>query len=233
VALAGGWSAAVSVRARGLTKTYGDVVALAPIDVDIDDGDRVSLVGHNGSGKTTFIRLMAGLLDASDGEVAIAGHAAGSHGARAALSYLADQPVFYDDLSVREHLEYVARLHGVDDWAPRADELLAAVGLTARADDLPVTFSRGLRQKAAICLAFVRPFDVLVVDEPFVGLDPAGRDALLALFDQAHAAGATLVVATHELSTVARSRRVIALRDGEVAFDGPTTDADLAALVGT
>ena len=221
------------VVATGLTKEYGGVVALAPLDLTIDAGDRVSLVGHNGSGKTTFIRLAAGLLDPSGGEVAIAGHPAGSMDARRTLSYLADQPVFYDDLSVREHLEYVARLHGREDWEAHADHLLEVVGLAARADDLPVTFSRGLRQKAAICLAFVRPFEVLVVDEPFVGLDAAGRDALMHLFDEAHGAGATVVVATHELATVARSRRVVALRDGEVASDGPTGEADLAALVAT
>ena len=222
-----------AVVATELSKEYGGVVALAPLDLVIDAGDRVSLVGHNGSGKTTFIRLAAGLLDATGGEVTVGGHPAGSMEARRALSYLADQPVFYDDLSVREHLEYVARLHGREDWEPYAAHLLDVVGLTARADDLPVTFSRGLRQKAAICLAFVRPFEVLVVDEPFVGLDTAGREALLQLFDEAHDAGATLVVATHELGTVARSRRVVALRDGEVAFDGLTGDADLAALVGT
>jgi ABC-type multidrug transport system ATPase subunit len=220
-----------AVTADGLTKEYGGVIALAPLDLTVAPGQRVSLVGHNGSGKTTLIRMLAGMLEPSAGSARIGNHSAGSLPARAALSYLADQPVFYDDLSVREHLEYVARLHGVDDWEPRAEHLLQAVGLTPRADDLPLTFSRGLRQKAAICLALVRPFEVLVVDEPFVGLDAAGREALLALLDEATAAGSTLVVATHELATVARSHRVVALRDGEVAYDGPTGEADLAALV--
>jgi ABC-type multidrug transport system ATPase subunit len=220
-----------AITTERLTKEYGGVVALAPLDLHVAAGERLSLVGHNGSGKTTLIRMLAGTLEPSGGSARVAGHEAGSLPARAALSYLADQPVFYDDLSVREHLEYVARLHGATDWAPRAERLLDAVGLAHRADDLPLTFSRGLRQKAAICLALVRPFEVLVVDEPFVGLDAAGRDALLALLDEASAAGSALVVATHELATVARSHRVVALRDGEVAFDGPTGEADLAALV--
>jgi ABC-type multidrug transport system ATPase subunit len=217
----------VAVRTDGLAKSYGDAAALSPIDLEVREGDRVAIIGHNGSGKTTLLRMLAGLLDASEGHAEIAGNAPGSIPARAALSYLADQPVFYDDLSVIEHLEYIARLHGVDDWRPLADELVERVGLTARIDDLPTTFSRGLRQKAAICLAFVRPFEVLIVDEPFVGLDTPGRNALLALFDDARTHGRTLLVATHELTTVATSDRVIALRSGEVVYDGgPDTDLD-------
>ncbi len=162
----------------------------APLDLVVPAGQRVSLIGHNGSGKTTLIRLLTGMLEPSAGSASVAGHPAGSIEARAALAHLADQPVFYDDLSVREHLEYVARLHGRAEWEQRADELLEVIGLTDRADDLPSTFSRGLRQKAAICLAFVRPFEVMVVDEPFVGLDRAGREALLGLFRVAHGDGA-------------------------------------------
>jgi ABC-type multidrug transport system ATPase subunit len=174
--------------------------------------------------------MLSGLLDPSHGTAKVAGEVAGSVGARAALSYLSDQPIFYDDLSVIEHLEYVARLHGREDWTDTAHDLLERFDLTDRADDLPITFSRGLKQKAAICLAFVRPFQVLVVDEPYVGLDARGRDELLDLFDDAHALGRTLLVATHELTTVAASERVVALRDGHLAYDGPP-DTDLGALV--
>ena len=95
--------------------------------------------------------------------------------------------MFYDDLTVWEHLEYVAKLHGTDGWEQHAADLLELLGLTDRGDDLPTTFSRGLRQKAAIAIAFVRPFELLLVDEPFVGLDQPGREALLELFDRAHA----------------------------------------------
>ena len=155
----------------------------------------------------------------------------GSIEARRAVSYLADTPTFYDDLSVWEHLEYTARLHNVVEWEQRATELLTSLGILDRANDLPSRFSRGLKQKAAIAIAFVRPFKLLLVDEPFVGLDADGKDALLELFDQASAAGATLVVATHELSFVARTQRTIALRDGRVIFDGSSADAEARGLV--
>ncbi len=218
------------IEAHGLTKQYGGATALAPTDLTVPPGQRITLIGHNGSGKTTLIRMLAGLLEPSDGSATVAGHPLGSIEARAALSYLSDEPVFYDDLTVWEHLEYVARLHGTDDWEQHAVDLLDAVGIVDRADDLPATFSRGLKQKAAIAIAFVRPFDVMVVDEPFVGLDRTGRVALLELFRSAHADGAALLVATHELSSVADSERVIALSGGVLTFDGPAADADVNAL---
>ena len=214
-----------------LTKDYGDRPALLPLDMEVPQGQHVALVGHNGSGKTTLLRMAAGLLDPSGGEARIGGHLAGSKGARTALSWLSDTPTFYDDLSLWEHLEYVARLHGVSEWADAAERLLTRLHLGDRRDDIPTTFSRGLRQKAAIAIALIRPFDVLLVDEPFVGLDEAGKNALLELLDEAAAAGATLLVATHELAFVQRVQRLLALRDGALVFDGAPAETDVHALV--
>jgi ABC-type multidrug transport system ATPase subunit len=219
-----------AIETVGLAKRYGDAPALWPLDLRIETGERVSLIGHNGSGKTTLMRMLVGMLEPTEGTATIAGHPIGSIEARAAVSYLADQPVFYDDLTVWEHLEYVARLHGTDDWEQQAVDLVDMVGLMDRVDDLPMTFSRGLKQKAALTMAFVRPFDAMLIDEPFVGLDRLGREALLELLTLAHGDGATLVVATHELSSVKESSRLIALSGGEVTYDGDPTSADLAAL---
>jgi ABC-type multidrug transport system ATPase subunit len=220
-----------ALSALGLTKMYGDRPALAALDLHVPHGESLALVGHNGSGKTTFLRLAAGLLDASDGSVLIDGHPAGSLPARAALAYLSDSPTFYEDLSVWEHLEYVARLHGHDDWEQDGADLLDHLGLYDRADDLPTSFSRGLRQKASIAVAFIRPFDVLLVDEPFVGLDASGKAALLDLLAEAHAAGRTLLVATHELSFLETVARCVALRDGELLYDGTSRGIDVLSLV--
>jgi ABC-2 type transport system ATP-binding protein len=219
-----------TIETAGLAKRYGDAPALWPLDLRVGAGERISLIGHNGSGKTTLMRMLVGMLEPSEGTATIAGHPIGSIEARAAVSYLADQPVFYDDLTVWEHLEYIARLHGTDDWEQQAVDLVDMVGLMDRVDDLPTTFSRGLKQKAALTMAFVRPFDVMLIDEPFVGLDRLGRDALLELLSLAHGDGATLVVATHELSSVKESSRLIALSGGELTYDGDPTTADLAAL---
>lgn len=217
--------------ASGLTKSYDDLVALAPLDLTLRHGELAVLVGHNGSGKSTFLGLCAGLLEATAGELLVALQPAGSFEARGATSYLPDQPVLYDDLSVVEHLEYVARLHGVEDWEARGHQLLDRLGLAHRADDLPSRFSRGLRQKTAIALALVRPFDLLLVDEPFVGLDPQGRAAMVELLAESHAGGAAVIVATHQLDFVQRAERCLALRDGDLVFDGPANGADVDQLV--
>ena len=216
---------------RQLTKTYGDRPALEPLTLHVDSGAKVALVGHNGSGKTTLMKMAAGLLDTTDGTVKIGRHPAGSQEARRLLSWLSDTPTFYDDLSLWEHLEFVARLHGVKQWEDRAEQLLDQIGLTPRRDDIPTTFSRGLRQKAAITLAFIRPFKLMLVDEPFVGLDEPGKQALLTMFQAASQRGATMLIATHELSFVTRVGRLLALRDGAMVYDGAPADTDVHALV--
>lgn len=215
---------APALAATDLSKDYGDGPALNAVTLTIETGERVALVGHNGSGKTTLLRIAAGLLEATSGRLQIFGASPADIDARRRLSYLSDTPVFYDDLSVWEHLEYTARLHGVADWIDHATELLVNLGIDTRADDLPSRFSRGLKQKAAIATAFVRPFDLLLVDEPFVGLDTMGKKALLASFDVASERGATLVVATHEPSFLDRVSRVVILRDGDIVHDGSPTD---------
>jgi ABC-type multidrug transport system ATPase subunit len=214
------------------TKSYADLVALAPLDLKIKAGEAIALVGHNGSGKSTLLRLASGLLDLTSGSVTIAGVPAGSADARAAASFVPDDPVLYDDLSVREHLGYIAALHGVDVGDAEIDALLDRVGLLHRADDLPARFSRGLRQKTSIAIGLIRPFRLLLVDEPFVGLDAPGKVSLLELLDEANADGAAIVVATHDPQFVERVTRCIALRDGEVIHDGKATASDVLRLVG-
>ncbi|MEI7548476.1 MAG: ATP-binding cassette domain-containing protein, partial [Actinomycetota bacterium] len=198
---------------RGLTRWDGRRLSYRTLDVE--------QIGY----------AYEGLLDPTAGEARIVGHKSGSRQARQALSWLSDTPTFYDDLSLWEHLEFVARVHGVDEWQPRAEQLLTTLHLSDRRDDIPTTFSRGLRQKAAITLAMIRPFKVMLVDEPFVGLDQPGKEALLTLLDAAAAGGATLVVATHELAFVNRVQRLLALRDGALVYDGSPSEIDVHALV--
>ncbi|MEY2454579.1 MAG: hypothetical protein QOD92_4153 [Acidimicrobiaceae bacterium] len=218
--------------ATAAAKSYGDLVAVTPIDLTVARGELIALVGHNGSGKSTFLRLAAGALELSSGSIEVDGVAAGSSAARAATSFIPDDPVLYDDLSVREHMAYVAALHGVDATAEELDAITERIGLLHRADDLPARFSRGLRQKTSIALGIVRPFDLLLVDEPFVGLDVPGKNALLALLDELHREGRTVIVATHDVQFVERVTRCVALRDGEVVHDGDATPDDVLRLVG-
>jgi ABC-2 type transport system ATP-binding protein len=140
--------------------------------------------------------------------------------------------VLYDDLSLREHAEYISRLHGGDGWDDYAASLCERLGLEDRIDDLPARFSRGLRQKTSIVLALVRPFSLLLVDEPFVGLDLPGKEVLLDLLAEVHADGAATLVATHDPAYVDRVDRSLALRDGEVIFDGKASVEQVLHLVG-
>ncbi len=221
-----------ALQATGLTKTYDELVALHPLDFTVEEGQSVALIGHNGSGKSTFLRMVAGLLDPTDGDLEIAGFDLSDVEARATTSFLPDDPVLYDDLSLREHAEYISRLHGGDGFDDYAESLCDRLGLYERIDDLPSRFSRGLRQKTSIVLALVRPFSLLLVDEPFVGLDQPGKLVLLELLDEVHTDGAATLVATHDPAYVDRVDRSVALRDGEVVFDGQASVDQVLSLVG-
>ena len=220
-----------AIETTDVTKEYGDLVALAPLDLTIDAGEAVALVGHNGSGKSTLLQMVAGLLDPTDGEISVDGAAAGSRHARDALTYIGDNPVLYDDLSVWEHLEYLGQLSGVEDWQPRGEDLLERLQLTERGDDLPFQFSRGLRQKTALAVGLLRESAVTLIDEPFVGLDQPGRAALLDVLDERRASGNTVVVTTHDVDALAHVERAIVLRNGAVVHDGDPDPDEILRLI--
>jgi ABC-2 type transport system ATP-binding protein len=215
-----------ALTCRSVVKDHGDGRGLALLDLEIAAGERVALVGHNGSGKTTLMRLVAGLSEPTAGEVLVFGARAGSLEARADVSYVGDQPVFYDDLTLREHLVFIAGLHGAPLDRVRQDRLLDLFGVLNRADELPTRFSRGLRQKAALAVALNRPYRLLLIDEPFVGLDPAGRRALLELLAEASARCATVIMATHDRDLAATAQRLVVLSEGRVSHDGPIDDLE-------
>jgi ABC-type multidrug transport system ATPase subunit len=216
------------LAAAGLRQEYDDLVALARLDVKVRPGELVALVGSNGAGKTTLLAIAAGLIEASHGTIQICGEPAGSLTARARTSYIPDTPVFYQDLSLNEHLEYIARLHDAGDWQSRGSELLERLGLEQWGDKLPTQFSRGMRQKASLALGFIRPFSLLLADEPFDGLDPASRDVLVEMLRTTAASGAAVIVSTHRTEVADFSSRCIALHDGQLIYDGPPDRAVIA-----
>jgi ABC-2 type transport system ATP-binding protein len=209
---------------RNLGHRYGEFEALRDLSLSVRPGECVALIGHNGSGKTTAVRMVAGLLEITSGEVEIAGAAVGEEGARAATAIVLDTPSLYDDLTVVEHLELVALAHGVagDDLGDRIDALLERFGLGAKGGSRPTSLSRGMRQKVSLVCALVRPFSLLVLDEPVVGLDPASQRTLRELIAEAVRDGAAVLLTTHQLEFARGiAERAVVLADGEVIADGP------------
>jgi ABC-type multidrug transport system ATPase subunit len=221
-------SEAPLLLAAGVSRDYDGFVALSPLDLTIGAGELVALIGPNGAGKSTFLNLAAGLLEPSSGTVQVGGRLAGSIDARRDLSFLPDTPVFYEDLSIAEHLGYVAALHGVADSEERIDQLLEGFGLTEWGDALAAELSHGMKQKASIALALVRPFRVLLADEPFDGLDPPSRAVLFDLLAEARAGGAAVLVSTHRPDVIAAASRCIGIREGSLAYDGAADPAAIA-----
>lgn len=202
------------VRCDEVTKDYGSTRALGPISFEIQAGEAVGLVGHNGSGKSTLLALIAGAIEPTSGSVSVAGVPAGERSARATVSYVPDTPVLYDDLSLREHLDYLSRLHGTTPENQATDALVESFGLSGRLDDLPVDFSRGLKQKAAVTIGVCRPYRLLLLDEPLLGLDTRGRETLVELITQVRAEGGSVLASTHDRDVLAVFDRVLNLEEG-------------------
>lgn len=186
------------IKFDNVTKRYGDRAALEDVNLHLPNGTWCVVVGPNGSGKTTFLSLASGLAAPTTGEVSIDGHPAGGLDARAEVSYFSDSPAFYSDLSVAEHIDYLTGVYGDPDIADRATELIDLFDLTERIDDLPETFSRGMKQKTGLSLALARPATVFMLDEPTRGLDTKGADTLIDVLGHLHANGASIITVTHE-----------------------------------
>jgi ABC-2 type transport system ATP-binding protein len=211
------------LQLRGLRRTYGEVIALDQLDLEVAHGECVALVGHNGSGKTTTLRLVAGLLEPTNGDVIVAGDNMRLDRARAALAFVPDNPLLYGDLTVREHLELIGLAHGMGGGLDnRVTGLLDRLDLTGRQEFLPGQLSRGLRQKTQLACALVRPFHVIVLDEPVVGLDPPSQQTLHELLHKAKQDGAAILLSTHQLPFAAGlADRAVVLHEGRVVEEGP------------
>jgi ABC-2 type transport system ATP-binding protein len=221
-------SSAPVLSVSGLARRYGALEALRDVDLKIHPGECVAVIGHNGSGKTTAVRLIAGLLDPSAGSVQVEGapihEEPAAIDARAALALVPDTPSLYDDLTVREHLQLVAVAHDAadSDLDERIEELLAGLGLLDKADVMPGTLSRGMRQKVQLACALIRPWRLLVLDEPVVGLDPASQRTLREFLVEAKRAGRAVLLTTHQLEFARGvADRAIVLSDGAVVAAGP------------
>lgn len=197
---------ALAVRARGLSRRFGEREALLGLDLDIPRGVCHAVLGSNGSGKTTFLRLVAGLIRPTAGELSVCGLPLPNSGSavRARLGALFDAPLVPRHFTLSEALAYTADLRGGGIPAARAEALLERVGLVWRRRDPLRTFSRGMAQRASLACALLGEPEVLLLDEPFTGLDAAGSALVESMIREAVAAGRTVLLVTHELRRAER-----------------------------
>jgi heme exporter protein A len=213
-----------AIELADVGRAYGERVALAGVTLALEEGETLAVFGANGAGKTTLLRILATLLKPHRGVARVLGRELPREGwaVRGRIGLLGHEPLLYRDLSARENLRFHARLHGVA--AARVEELLDAVGLGARGDDPVHTFSRGMVQRTAVCRAVLHEPELLLLDEPFAGLDP-GAAALVAPL----LAGGTRVVISHDPAF--RGDLALGLRGGHVAFcERSVSEADVRAL---
>lgn len=228
--IAAGRDAAPVIEARGLAKRYGPVPALDGINLTVPTGQSVVLFGPNGAGKSTLLRLFATLIRPSAGRLCLFGNDPARWDpvpCRARIGFLSHQTFLYDHLTGRENLVFYARLYGLADPESTAREAIRAVQLSHRQDDRVGAYSRGMQQRLAIARALLHCPDMILLDEPFTGLD---RDSSLRLEErlrQEREAGRTCVVATHDLGQGLRTAdRVLVLLQGRLALDAPARDLD-------
>lgn len=218
-----------TVSLRGVTKRYGPITAVRDLDLTLNAGEVIALVGHNGAGKTTQIKMMLGLARPTAGRVELLGGDPAVHGLtlRREVGYLPESVSFHLALTGRETLAFYARLKGVP--LSELDAAFAAVGLDGAADRAVGTYSKGMRQRLGLAQALIGRPRVLILDEPTSGLDPALRREFYAIVAARAATGATVLLASHALTELeGRADRVVIVNRGAKIADG--TLADLRAI---
>jgi len=222
-----------AIVVAGLGKRFGDSVAVDAVDLEVRHGELFSLLGPNGAGKTTLMSMLTGLLRPDGGRATIAGHAAGSAAARAVLGVVPQDVALYPDLSARENLAFWGRMYGLsgDGLRRRCDELLAVVGLEGRQKDRVGTFSGGMKRRLNIAAALLHSPDVLMLDEPTVGIDPQSRRAILDYVRELNRAGTTVLYTTHYMEEAQElSHRIGILDHGRLIALG--SHEELVRIVG-
>jgi ABC-2 type transport system ATP-binding protein len=213
------------IRLQQLTKRYGSFTAVDRIDLEVRRGELFGLLGPNGAGKTTTMRMIAGILQPTSGSVAIGGDdlVRRPRSAKARLGFIPDRPFVYDKLTGAEFLRFAAALYSQEGAAVerRIDELLELFDLAPWKDELTESYSHGMRQKLIICSALVHRPEVIVVDEPMIGLDPRSARLLKDLFRGFVARGGTVLMSTHTLEIAeAMCDRIAIVQGGRIVALG-------------
>jgi heme exporter protein A len=208
------------IEARGVVKAFGYKPVLRGIDLSVAPGELVALVGPNGAGKTTLMRILATLSRPTAGEIVLAGQRLprGAEHARRELGVVLHHTLLYDNLTAEENLRFYGRLYGLPDPAGRAAEVLEVVGLSTRRQEQARTLSRGQQQRLSIARALLHRPRILLLDEPYTGLDPDASTTLDTLLRELAAGGHAVLMTIHDLARgLLLSDRVAILARGKIA----------------
>jgi ABC-2 type transport system ATP-binding protein len=216
------------IEAHDLRKAFGDVVAVDGISLTVGEGEVYALVGPDGAGKTTTMRLLCGALRSDEGRVTILGHDLNqqTEQARSFIGYLPQRFSLYGELTALENLRFFAEVRGLAarDWAPRAKEILEFVGLLEFADRRAEALSGGMRQKLGLAAALVHRPRVLLLDEPTGGVDAVTRQAFWQLLIQLLHQGVAVLISTPYMDEASRCTRVGFMTRGKILLEGPPSE---------
>ncbi|MCK5054111.1 MAG: ABC transporter ATP-binding protein [Anaerolineales bacterium] len=212
------------IVAKGLTKRFGDVLAVDGLDMDVTPGEIFGFLGPNGAGKTTTIRMLGALIAPTSGSANVAGHEVGreDNEIRRNVGVLTESPGLYDRLSAERNLSFFAELYDVEDVAGQVERYLRLLGLWDRRADVAATFSKGMRQKLAIARAMLHEPKVLFLDEPTAGLDPEMARLVREFIGELKDRGRTIFLCTHNLDEADRlCDRIAVVNSRLLALDTP------------
>ncbi|WGD38686.1 ABC transporter ATP-binding protein [Lysinibacter sp. HNR] len=218
-----------AIKIDNLTVIRGKVTALNTVSLSVPRGRITGLLGPSGCGKTTLMRSIVGVQSLSSGTIRVLGLPAGDRKLRSEIGYVTQAPSVYDDLNVRQNLNYFRRILGAPE--SDVDRVLSATALEDRADALVASLSGGQRSRASLAVALMGSPRLLVLDEPTVGLDPLLRNDLWAIFHELRDNGMTIIVSSHVMDEAVRCDDLVLLRDGQVLSTG--TPTELLASTGT
>jgi len=227
-----GASLELAIRLRGVTKAFGSQIALDRVDLDIPPGSFVAVMGANGAGKTTLLKVIAGLAVPTRGSVTIGGIEMRRAGPRlrALVGFVSHEPMLYPDLTARENLAFHARLFGLDRPRAAVEEVAARLAIEPVLDRPVRTLSRGTRQRVALARALLHRPAVLLLDEPYTGLDEAAAASLSELLEGLRSPERVLVVTLHDVArALGGPGRLVALSGGRVALDRELDPGDEGA----
>ena len=215
-----------AIDVKGLTKRFGKKVAVDHVDIAIPEGEVWGFLGPNGSGKTTTIRMLCGLLHADEGQGTCLGldFRTQSEAIKRQVGYMTQKFSFWEDLSIRENLEFVARIYGVVSPKQKVDSTLARLGLTARQDQLAGQLSGGWKQRMALAACMLHDPQMLLLDEPTAGVDPKARRDFWEEIHALSAEGLTVLVSTHYMDEAERCDRIVYILNGKLVTRGSVAE---------